>query len=321
MKKHVLKVLKDNLSPFYKKFLFSKWMIEYNYSKKASIREIHVEFSSYCNLRCKWCSLNHSKQKIDLTEEILDKMLRNLVYDNRFSRVKKLNLWNAGEALLNKNFIPLLKLIKKYKNIGIERNGYFPAINLLTNGMLLNESISEKIVVENVLDKIMFSVDGGTKEEYEEIRRGAKWNLLVKNVNNFLRINKGIIKTEVICMVDSKRPLNSNWMDHDFRDVLKKVDIVSLRHPHNWDGSIDLGLKKKLEVKKGCYFSICQLVLLPNGDITVCCADLNSRGVIGNILKNSLFEIYLSKKRKAIIEYNLAGKRKLIPLCQNCDVE
>jgi radical SAM protein with 4Fe4S-binding SPASM domain len=321
MKNYFPENIKKYLSPIYRRFLSVKWILEYKLNIYPTTREIHIEFANFCNLRCKWCSLNHSKEKQILSKKVLETLLKELTYNKKFKSVKNINLWNAGEVLLNTDFILLLKLIKKYKKIGIEKNGYFPKINLLTNGILLTKIMSEKIVSEKILDKIMFSIDGGTKQEYEEIRRGAKWEILVKNISNFLEINKSTMTTEVICMVNPKKQLNQEWMDKDFKEILNKIDIVSLRHPHNWDGSVDLGIKKIGKVKKGCYFLIHQLVLLPNGDITVCCADLNSRGVVGNILKNSLFEIYNSKKRRNMIELNFSGNRKKIPLCQNCDVE
>jgi len=321
VKGYVPKDVKEVLSPLYKKYFFTKLMIESKLNLYSTIREINVEFANFCNLRCKWCSLNHSKEKVILNEQIFEKLLKDLVYDRRFKLVKNLNLWNAGEVLLNKYIVNLLKLLKRYKDMGIKRNGYFPKISLLTNGIFLTKDMSIKIIEINVIDKLIFSVDGGSIKKYEEIRRGAKWSIISNNINTLKKMNGNRIITEIICMVDPKKPLNQDWMKDDFKNVLEKVDVVSLRHPHNWDGSVNMGIKKDDKIKKGCYFLMCQLVLLPNGDVTVCCADLNSRGVIGNILKNSLFEIYRCDKRRKMIKLNLSGNRNKIPLCQNCDIQ
>lgn len=32
------------------------------YQRRFSIREINIEFANKCNLRCKFCSLDHSKE-------------------------------------------------------------------------------------------------------------------------------------------------------------------------------------------------------------------------------------------------------------------
>lgn len=62
-----------------------------------------------------------------------------------------------------------------------------------------------------------------------------------------------------------------------------------------------------------------QMVLLPNGDITVCCSDLNSRGVIGNLLQDDLYAIYNSKNRRRYIDLLYQGRKKEIELCKDCE--
>ncbi len=321
MKKFIPKKIKPLLIPFYKKFLIYNFKINRR-NKKATIKLLNIEFSNKCNLRCKWCSLDHSKPSIYLSKQILEKLLKEIVYDKRFSKIKELNLWNAGETLLNPNFSSLLNIIGKYKKIGIKKNGRFPKVQLLTNGTMLTFSKSREIINSNALDEIIFSVDGGTLEEYEMIRRGAKWEVLSKNITNFLKLNKNKVKSSIVCLVGEHKSFSIDWMDNSFKELLLLVNSYSLRKPHNWDGSKELGLKKRKKKKLNiCYFLRYQLVLLPNGDVTVCCADLNSRGVIGNIKENSLYEIYSSKKRNWMINMNLIGKRKKVPLCQNCELE
>ena len=111
-------------------------------------------------------------------------------------------------------------------------------------------------------------------------------------------------------------------MEEEFRDVLLAVDSYELRHPHNWDGSRELGLtpepapapaaplqlygmgRSLLRQARNviarpaapehpvCKFLLSELVLLPDGRVTVCCADLNARGVIGDLGESSLREIF-----------------------------
>jgi radical SAM protein with 4Fe4S-binding SPASM domain len=62
-----------------------------------------------------------------------------------------------------------------------------------------------------------------------------------------------------------------------------------------------------------------QLVLLPNGDVTICCADLNSKGVIGNITTNSLYDIYTKPQRLQMLYEFIKGKKNEIDLCKECE--
>ena len=56
-----------------------------------------------------------------------------------------------------------------------------------TNAMLLTEKISERLI-EAGLDRIIFSLDGMTKETFENIRGGANFEKVVNNIKSFINI-------------------------------------------------------------------------------------------------------------------------------------
>ena len=104
--------------------------------------------------------------------------------------------------------------------------------------------------------------------------------------------------------------------------LFRSVDGYELRYAHNWGGDVEikeLKNKTKKSYKVGCSLLMHQLVLLPNGDMTVCCADLNSKGVLGNIKKEKLFAIYNNPKRKEMLMKFIQGKKKEIELCKDCE--
>ena len=252
--------------------------------KKAStIKWLNIEFSSKCNLRCKWCSLDHSKP-LNLIKPIYLKRVIDEIADSDYFKIDQIDLHNAGETLLHPQLEELLAVIATKKNDCT----IFPRVNLLTNAVLLKESMTRSIIGSGVLDLIRFSVDGGSIDNFEIIRRGAVWDIVRDNIYRFIKIKekmKSKVKTGIICIVPHDKRLTLDWMDKDFRDLLLAVDKYQLRYPHAWDGSIDLDIKKNwdeyAERNKGkiCKYLMKNLVVLPNGDVTVCCADLNSRGV------------------------------------------
>ncbi len=61
-----------------------------------------------------------------------------------------------------------------------------------------------------------------------------------------------------------------------------------------------------------------QMVILPNGDVTMCCNDLNSKGVVGNVKEEPLGGIYASKERREYIDKLMKGKRSELELCKGC---
>lgn len=292
---------------------------------KTSITEINIEFVSYCNLRCKLCSLDHTKTKIRMSPETLKLFFENLLRDKRFNSVKTIHLYNAGEVLLHPKLSEMLDIIKYYKLLASEKSIHFPKIALLTNATILDKENSEILINSQVLDNIRFSMDGGNKEKFEEMRERAKWEVFVKNVRHFCELNKNSnkpISTGIITLVDYRNKLNTTWMSSEFIELLNLVDGYELRYAHNWGGDLlieELNNKSKKKYKIGCSLLMHQLVLLPNGDITVCCADLNSRGVIGNITEETLFMIYKKPQRRAMLKKFMLGKKKKIDLCKDCE--
>ncbi len=284
--------------------------------KKYTIKWINYEFCSSCNLRCKWCSLDHKKKPMFITNEILTSSLDNIIQDEGFD-IERIDLHNAGETLLHPKLSELLGILaskkKEFKNK--------PTIHLLTNGTLLNEEKTKIILASNALDELRVSIDGGTRQYYNEIRIGADWDKVKERISNFITFNKKKIKIGVICMVPQEKPLTTDWMERDFKELFSKMDSVDLRHPHNWDGAKDLNLFKSSDWKeenKLCKFLLKNLVILPNGDVTVCCADLNSRGVVGNLRNKTLTEIFFSESRLKMIDLYNKGRKSEIELCKNC---
>lgn len=291
-----------------------------------SIREIHLEFVSYCNLRCQLCSLDHKKTKIRMTETILREFFENFLYDERFRNVSTIHLYNAGEVLLHPELEKMLAIIKEYKTRALQRNIKFPQIGLLTNATILDEENSKILIDSGVLDHIRFSMDGGSKEKFEEMRTRASWNVFVKNISVFCSLNNKNarrIKTGIISLLEFKNKLSTEWMSEEFIKLLEMVDGYELRYAHNWAGELQLDeLKNKLRKKNrkvGCSLLMNQLVLLPDGNITVCCADLNSKGVIGNIMNQKLHAIYNSPVRLEMLKKFIKGKKSEIELCKGCE--
>lgn len=93
---------------------------------KASTQELNIEFSSVCNLRCKLCSLDHSKPRKFISKEILEHFLINLLTDKRFSKVEVINLHNGGETLMHPKCTDMLKILRHYKLLAKKEILSFP---------------------------------------------------------------------------------------------------------------------------------------------------------------------------------------------------
>ena len=111
-----------------------------------------------------------------------------------------------------------------------------------------------------------------------------------------------------------KIPLSQEYKDNVFT-VLQKVKNVSLCIMNDLFKSLNRenvtrGVLPKRKILRFCDKLNCpQFVLLPNGDVSICCMDFGLSSIIGNLL----IENYIEIKRRF-----LAGK-KTFKLCSMCN--
>ena len=303
---------------FYLRHYTLKWR-----PSAGSIRELNIEFCSDCNLRCSFCALDHLKPKKYITLVIVQKILMALTHDPLFAKVEVLNLYNGGETLLHPKRVILFEAIAEAKFQAKRDGRHFPKVLLLTNGMLLREKLAKELLTMKVFDVVQFSLDGGSKERFEALRVNAKWGKFYTNVTGFIALKQALqpsLKLKSITILEKSQPLTIEGMEPEFKSLLEGMDHYELRRLHDWGGAVTIGERSKSERIIGCSMAMHQLVVLPTGDVTVCCNDFNSKGVIGNIMNQSLGAVYISAERRHYLKQLLKGRRKTLPLCIDCTI-
>lgn len=281
---------------------------------------LNIELHSSCNLRCKWCALDHDKPAQSMERRVLARVFEEL-QQGALPGLRFIDFHNGGETLLHPRLPEMLAVVRRYRQRTVKR----PVIRTLSNAMLLTEKKAMQILECEAFDVVRFSVDGASPREYEDIRRGAKWEVLKKNVLRFLALRKHLgkaVRVEAICLVADTAGLS---LAPETEALLAQFDKVELRPPHNWDGSVDLGVDDASyrETAQACAGSCCfllrhNLVVLPDGQVTVCCNDLNARGVIGSVLEQGLKSLALDPERLRMQELHRAGRKSEVALCSSC---
>lgn len=146
---------------------------------------IDIEPTIKCNINCIFCqspSLKRNKQDINLAEfkKILDSMPSSI----------KIDIQGMGEPLLNNEIFDMIKYAKHKKKF----------VTITTNGTLLTEEVSKKII-DSGLDRLIISLDSADKKSYEKVRKGASYDKVITNISNFIRIRG-----------QKKDPFVSIWM-------------------------------------------------------------------------------------------------------------
>ncbi len=165
-------------------------------------RLFQVETAIACNLNCLMCPW---------TRERMEPGTRGLMADEVWDAIRpflpevvSVDLSGGGEALLHPK---LAERVAQAKQEGCE-------VGLLTNGILLDGACAQ-ILINAGIDWIGVSVDGATAEVYEQVRRGASFEVLVENIRALSGLRKKGVPRILINFV--MMPLNI----HQLSDMVR----------------------------------------------------------------------------------------------------
>lgn len=132
---------------------------------------LFIDLNDGCNLKCAMCG-----PRANLKDQHV--MPRDL-FESRvapvFARVADFQLGCACEPLMLPYLAEALHGMRRH--MAPQHRG-----QIITNGTLLKEKVAEQLLESGVLGKIRISIDGGTPETYEEIRKGARFSKVMDNV-------------------------------------------------------------------------------------------------------------------------------------------
>lgn len=138
---------------------------------------VFMDQNNRCNLKCKMCGFSDARvdgiPKYDMPRALFDSIARQV-----FPETNLLVLSILTEPFMTRDFPDRLRSVRDY---GV------PESEIITNGTLLNGPIIEKILDAGITC-LTFSIDGGTKETYEAVRTGARFESVMSNLRLFQSI-------------------------------------------------------------------------------------------------------------------------------------
>lgn len=127
---------------------------------------------------------------------------------------------------------------------------------------------------------------------------------------------------------------DGEWQVEKFEDLLKHIPTDKYKFRSHW--SEDLGLffnnrsgmitwvdaDSPVEQLKGkpCYYPFYKMFVDWNGDVLLCCNDWARSRVVGNIMQQSLKDVWFSKAMSKVRNKLAKGDRSITP-CENCTVD
>lgn len=269
-------------------------------------REIRFEVTNLCNARCIMCP----REKMTRPQGILDMGLYTHILDQASDMGASIvSLENYGETFLDPYFFARAAYAKAKKM----------SVYTITNGALFNNNLACHAVY--LLDKIRFSIYGVTKEVYESIHVGLKYEEVISNIEYLInykdKTQSKIPKIEVYFLMLEE---NKHQVEDFKKRWIGKVDDISIWKPHNWsDGRTYRDLKDRCGKKTCGRPKNGPIQVQWDGLVVPCCFDYNSNIVLGDLKKESLRDIITGNSYACLRDAHARGDFSSYPFCNSCD--
>jgi MoaA/NifB/PqqE/SkfB family radical SAM enzyme len=102
-----------------------------------------------------------------------------------FPSALRVSICSGGEPLLYGHIRDALKLARSYDTV----------TSMTSNGMLLDQNVSDWLVEDQSLFRLVLSFDGARQDTLEKIRRGANYHTILENVRYLTAVKKRKNKT------------------------------------------------------------------------------------------------------------------------------
>ena len=252
-----------------------------------------IEPTNVCNKVCPFCTITVMDRR-DADGKVVKgfmpwKTFMTLMEETRQFPVYGISLYQLGESFLwhGKNEagdkVDIADMVNAAKRIG-----GFRAVNLSTNGDVPNLAC----ILESELDDLIISIDGTTKEVYEQNRPGASgletFERTIERVQEFLTVKeqRGLTKPYVRLQIINKDNTSGqivdfirHWIDVPGVDDVFVKDLDSMR---SWLGSSVVDDEEDCSKADRVAQMPCQHLfaigsMVVNGDLNGCCHDAQNQ--------------------------------------------
>ncbi len=281
-----------------------------------------IEPTNICNLSCIYCPQSDKENhfingkgfmKFETYRQILDNILTD--FAPRF-----VSLHRDGEPLLNRE---------------LERFIEYTVSKGIRTGMSSNCTMLPGERVESLLDAGLSFIKTdfcAGKELYEKLRVGGEWEAVYEGMVKILSrarergLDFQMNITDISTHGASDETARSNMLKIKelFRDFKENVSVLRV-YFHNALGESkeimtcgDSGDYKKRYTL--CHHPWVHVVVDFRGNVVPCCRDLRSEYICGNLLQDSMKDVWNSGRFVAIRKALADGAPERINICSKCDL-
>ena len=285
----------------------------------------YLETTNYCNLQCSFCN---REEVIGALQHMPIEKFRKLLENIKHHPIEEAKLMGMGEPFLHPQFDQICKIFKEYfpnAFLVVASNCQYP----IRPGSKMRSKFENSM---KYIDLLYFSIDG-YKESYERDRSPAKWDKLIKFLDEFQHIDRKTCKVTCNYVIN---PNNVKDIEIIQEEIVDKYNLEELRLNIAQEWSEDKTLpggytidqvnylkdnwKKDIKGKSEWDFPDCfwvkeGLYTTVEGHVKMCCLNTGAEP-FGNLFKNSIEEIRASESFQNV--KNGCSTNKPTSHCKNC---
>ena len=250
---------------------------------------LDIELTNHCNARCQICPRSELERPLgDMSQETFELLAERISN----SRTKHVVFSGFGEPLLHPMLSAYVHRLRRVVKGRIQVN---------TNAMALTKGLSTKLV-EAGLDVLNISYNGPDREAYEQIMRGMQFDILKRNLEQFLEVRGGR-KKPVLSLQSSMPGVKKQKRTIMHIASLLGVEIVRLYGFNNRAGFLP-GPQEGGRIPMGDRFCYDKLMVAWDGTIYPCSHDIKGMHPLGNLADGGFAAI----------------QKKDFPMCATCTI-
>lgn len=270
-------------------------------------QSIKIELSSICNHKCSYCIV----PKLHLNQYFMDfNVLKVVVEEAKRLNITEMGLFHMGEGTLHPLFTNYIDYIQTT----------YPQCKLFitTNGTKEEPLL---YAIKKGVNSIKISLNGYNNESHREITGVDTFGIIIDNLKKMVEYRNKInsptqISASSIFYNNEEQDTFANQLDsivdkHYYTQIYNHASKVNNQF-------INLNDNPKIIhnlCSLPCFglYNLCHVKI--NGDINLCRFGIDDEFVVGNILSDTLDNIWFSKKANNIRHKSL---NKMIETCNRC---
>jgi sulfatase maturation enzyme AslB (radical SAM superfamily) len=261
---------------------------------------VRIETTNACNARCVICPHRQIQRPIQRMD---DDLFTAIVDECAAEGCQEIHLHNFGEPLLDKG---LEDRIRYAKSQGVKK------VKIFSNGSLINQHRARGLI-EAGLDELKISMDGATREEFEQIRVPLEFDEVVENVKTLVALRDELgsaLAIRVACCSTSDK---SGTM----QSLESIVDGFSFGKVHNW--ASDAFSSRNGKIRKPCSRLWRTFTILASGEVALCCLDYDGQHILGRIGGGtSIRQVWNAAAYREVRRQHVKARQAEIALCRHC---